>query len=46
MQDAKVNRDIAKSTREFRAGKARPVEDFLAELTATSKKTIKPKVKA
>ncbi len=46
MQDAKVNRDIVKSTEEFKAGKARPAEDFFAELAQTSKKTIKPKVKA
>ena len=45
MQDVKVKRDIAKSTGEFRAGKARPADDLLVELTGMSKTTTKCNVK-
>ena len=46
LQDPKVNRSIAKSTKEFRAGKGRPATDFLAELQGTKQKKTKrrPKV--
>src|SRR5580704_1174595 len=37
LQDPKVNRDIAKSTQEFREGKGRPARDFLAELEGNKK---------
>lgn len=46
MQDPQVKRDIARSTVEFRAGKARPSEDFLAELNGDSRKAVKNKSKA
>jgi hypothetical protein len=45
LQDSKVKRDIAKSTREFRAGKGRPVQDFLAELQGAKKKVSKRRAK-
>src|SRR6266852_1113443 len=32
LNDPKVQRDIAQSTREFREGKGRPAREFLAEL--------------
>lgn len=34
-QDVKIKRKIAKSTEEFNAGRSRPADDFLAELTKT-----------
>jgi hypothetical protein len=37
LQDPKVRADIAKSTREFRAGKGRPIEDLIAEFQPRSK---------
>lgn len=45
MQDKKVKRDITKSTEEFRVGKTRSAEDFMAELTGASRKITKLKVK-
>ena len=46
LQDPKVNRDIAKSSQEFRAGKGRPARDFLAELQGAKKKISKRHTKA
>lgn len=45
LQDPKVQRQIKKSTQEFRAGKARPAREFLAELHGTKQKNSKPRAK-
>lgn len=45
LQDPKVQRSIAKSTEEFRAGKSRPAREFLAELQGTKPKKSKPRPK-
>ena len=39
LQDPKAQRDIRKSTEEFRAGNSRPAREFLAELEGKKKKT-------
>ena len=41
LQDSELNDQIAKSNAEYRAGKARDVNEFLAELKASAKKTRK-----
>lgn len=38
IQDPKVRAHIKKSYQEYRAGKGRPVEDFIAELKAKKRK--------
>jgi hypothetical protein len=45
LQDPKVQRDIAKSTQEFRTGKGRPARAFLAELRGAKQKKGKPRTK-
>jgi PHD/YefM family antitoxin component YafN of YafNO toxin-antitoxin module len=37
LQDSKVNRDIAKSTKEFRAGKGRSIDELMAEFQPKKK---------
>src|ERR1700745_2795517 len=39
LQDPKVRADIAKSSKEFRAGKGRSAREFLAELQGVSKRS-------
>jgi len=41
LQDSEINAQIGKSNTEYRQGKARPIEEFLAELKVSSKKTRK-----
>lgn len=43
VHDPKVQAQIAKSTKNYLAGKSRPVEEFLAELERDRKKQSKPK---
>ena len=43
MQDESVKRDIAKSTEEFKAGKARQADDLAAELLDAPKKATRRK---
>jgi prevent-host-death family protein len=45
LQDPKVQRTIAKSTQEFRAGKSRPAREFLAELQGAAQKKSKRRAK-
>ena len=38
LRDPKVKRSIQKSNQEYRAGKGRPIEEFLSELNAEPKR--------
>src|SRR6266853_1843967 len=43
LRDPKVKHAIAKSTKEYRAGKGRPIEEFLSDLHAEPKKPARRK---
>lgn len=45
LNDPKAQRDIRKSTEEFRAGKSRPARELLAELQAAEQKRSKRRTK-